>query len=199
MKLFVKKKKSKNNFLEVNWIETEKSNFHYIWLRDHCQCSKCVEQISTEKIITRDLLNLEIKPTKIEKLEDKINITWNDGHESIFENDYLNKNSYTKKKISPIEFPALTKVPKMKYSSINDENGLFEFLEHLNISGICLLTDCSIEEGMVEKVSNTIGHVRETTYGKLFKVISSPDPDNIAYTSLELKPHIDLVCFWILC
>eukprot|EP01080_Neovahlkampfia_damariscottae_P002374 gene2374-2839_t len=184
--------KSKNNCLEVTWTENEKSKFHYIWLRDHCQCSKCVESVSTERIITRDLLDLQVRPTSVNETDGNIHILWNDGHKSVFSSDFLNTNSYSKKLFEQTAFPPLTKVPKVNYSSIHDEEGLFEFLEHLNVSGICLLTDCSTEEGMVEKVSNTIGHVRETTYGKLFKVVSRPDADNIAYTSLELKPHVDL-------
>jgi hypothetical protein len=120
-------------------------------------------------------------------------VHWNDGHQGVYKKDFLKKYSSPNNQKLISEFPVLKSIPKLSYSSIEKEEGLFELLEKLNIEGVCLLQDVPLEFGCVEKVANKIGHVRETTYGKVFKVISSIDPDNIAYTSFELKPHMDLV------
>ena len=44
---------------------------------------------------------------------------------------------------------------------------------------------------MVAEVGDRIGIVRTTNYGRLFDVISKPDPNNLAYTALALGVHTD--------
>jgi hypothetical protein len=62
---FPLKKKFEKNFVNIHWKDEKKSKFHFVWLRDHCQCSKCVEPISTEKISIRENLNLKIQLTSM--------------------------------------------------------------------------------------------------------------------------------------
>ncbi len=44
---------------------------------------------------------------------------------------------------------------------------------------------------MVAEVGDRLGFVRTTNYGKLFDVISVPDPNNLANTALGLGVHSD--------
>ena len=43
----------------------------------------------------------------------------------------------------------------------------------------------------IVKFANSIGSVRRTNFGEYFDVKSKPDPNDLAYTSLELSPHTD--------
>jgi gamma-butyrobetaine dioxygenase len=44
---------------------------------------------------------------------------------------------------------------------------------------------------MVAEVGDRFGHVRVTNYGRVFDVISVPDPNNLAYTDRALAVHTD--------
>ena len=68
----------------------------------------------------------------------------------------------------------------------NDDHG--PFVEHLARRGLALLHGCGVESGTVLTVGNHIGFVRNTNYGELFDVVAEPDPINLAYTPLGLRP-----------
>ncbi len=43
------------------------------------------------------------------------------------------------------------------------------------------------------RLARRVGHIRETNFGPDFHVEAMLDPNNVAYTSVELRPHVDLV------
>jgi gamma-butyrobetaine dioxygenase len=57
--------------------------------------------------------------------------------------------------------------------------------------GFALLRGVPAEPGMVIRVAETFGFVRETNYGRLFDVRVVADPANLAFTSREIPPHTD--------
>jgi gamma-butyrobetaine dioxygenase len=57
--------------------------------------------------------------------------------------------------------------------------------------GFTLLRGVGPKPGMVLRVAETFGHVRETNYGRLFEVRVVADPANLAFTSREIPPHTD--------
>ncbi len=58
-------------------------------------------------------------------------------------------------------------------------------------SGFALLTGVPAEPGMVCRVAELFGHVRETNYGRLFDVVAREAPDNLAFSGLGLGLHTD--------
>ena len=57
--------------------------------------------------------------------------------------------------------------------------------------GFVLLRGVDPEPGMVLRVAETFGYVRETNYGRLFDVRVVADPANLAFTSRAIAPHTD--------
>jgi gamma-butyrobetaine dioxygenase len=57
--------------------------------------------------------------------------------------------------------------------------------------GFVLLRGVDPEPGMVLRVAETFGYVRETNYGRLFDVRVVADPANLAFTSRRIAPHTD--------
>jgi len=105
---------------------------------------------------------------------------------------------------SPIEFPSnslsISKIPTIDYHldltariSDSDESGIWNMLEHLNNTGIVHITN--VPAGHIEKVATLIGCIRNTIYGPIWNVESQPAATNVAYTSRELFPHMDLLYY----
>jgi gamma-butyrobetaine dioxygenase len=57
--------------------------------------------------------------------------------------------------------------------------------------GAGLLRGVPASGGMVTKVAETFGYVRETNYGRIFDVRVVADPANLAFTSRAIAPHTD--------
>ena len=55
-----------------------------------------------------------------------------------------------------------------------------------------LLTECRIAAAEAKRIALLISHLRRTNFGEEFNVISMPNPNNVAYTAVELLPHTDL-------
>src|SRR5882724_2320772 len=83
-------------------------------------------------------------------------------------------------------------LPTGRYAEVaQGGRALAEWLGHVRNLGFALLTGVPTEPGMVCRVIELFGCVRETNYGRLFDVVSVENPTNLAYTGLALGNHTD--------
>lgn len=73
----------------------------------------------------------------------------------------------------------------------SDPAALKTWLASIRDHGLAVLTEVPAEAGMVTRVAELFGYVRETNYGRLFEVRAEADPVNLAFTGLALSPHTD--------
>ncbi|MGH6927202.1 MAG: 2-trimethylaminoethylphosphonate dioxygenase, partial [Dongiaceae bacterium] len=83
-------------------------------------------------------------------------------------------------------------LPTGRYAEVaQGGRALAAWLRQVQELGFALLTGVPTEPGMVCRVIELFGHVRETNYGRLFDVVSVENPANLAYTGLALGNHTD--------
>ncbi len=83
-------------------------------------------------------------------------------------------------------------LPTGRYTEVaRAGRALAEWLAYVRDFGFALLTGVPAEPGMVCRVIELFGCVRETNYGRLFDVVSVENPANLAYTGLALGNHTD--------
>jgi gamma-butyrobetaine dioxygenase len=83
-------------------------------------------------------------------------------------------------------------LPTGRYAEIaQGGRALAAWLRQVRDLGFALLTGVPAEPGMVCRVIELFGCVRETNYGRLFDVVSVENPTNLAYTGLALGNHTD--------
>jgi gamma-butyrobetaine dioxygenase len=83
-------------------------------------------------------------------------------------------------------------LPTGRYAEVaQGGRALAEWLGYVPDFGFALLTGVPTEPGMVCRVIELFGCVRETNYGRLFDVVSVENPTNLAYTGLALGNHTD--------
>ena len=83
-------------------------------------------------------------------------------------------------------------LPTGRYAEVaHDREALAAWLAQVRDLGFAVLTGVPTEPGMVCKVIELFGCVRETNYGRLFDVVSVENPSNLAYTGLALGNHTD--------
>jgi len=83
-------------------------------------------------------------------------------------------------------------LPTARYAEVaRGGRALAAWLGPVRDLGFALLTGVPVEPGMVCRVIELFGFVRETNYGRLFDVVSVEQPSNLAYTGLALGNHTD--------
>ena len=79
---------------------------------------------------------------------------------------------------------------KFDYSK-NENKQIYEILEYYHRYGFAIVSALKPEDGEIINFAKKIGYIRETNFGKLFNVKSQKQPNDLAYTSIELESHTD--------
>jgi gamma-butyrobetaine dioxygenase len=182
----------------VAWQDGSSETFHHLWLRDNCRCSRCLHPNGQRLIDVLDL-PLDSAPAAV-AVDDSgaLVIRWNNGgHESRYPAEWLRAHSYSSAARVPRRptaklWDAKLTPPQASWPEVSRDPDLERrWLEGLLDTGFALLRNVPVKPGMVAEVGDHIGFVRTTNYGRIFDVISKPDPNNLAYTGMALGVHTD--------
>jgi gamma-butyrobetaine dioxygenase len=154
------------------------------------------------------------------KGSDDVVIEWTNNHKSRYEFSWLLKHSWPRSPLLPpydhqLPEPSIWKadslnLPRLKYENVmKKEESVYEWLHYLTVThfhllfeihssqkyGLCLIEGVPAKKKTIEGITERIGHIRETFYGRIFDVESVPDAINVAYTNLPLELHQDLMYY----
>lgn len=184
--------------LEIVWSDQSRTRFPYIWLRDNDPNE--LHPQTLERTFDLTSVPIDIQPKTVENNGEQLVLHW-PGHDSVatFTSDWL----YAHRPGRPFQDPAMVtrtlwqdasqqSIARFDAVAHADGAGLLEVLVHLKRDGIVLVTglDDNVEAGT--HFSKPIGFLRETNFGIDYEVISMPNPNNLAYTSMALPLHTDL-------
>ena len=186
--------------LEISWVDSHRSTFHFIWLRDNCPCPEC-RHANGQRIVETHLIPPDIRAGSATLADDgAVEIVWaNDGHVSRFDPSWLRSNSYPVKereKRGPQQklwnAELLQPLPKASFREVSTSDAaLRRWLSMVADYGFALLQGVPTVSGALTEVVDLFGFVRETNYGRFFDVRTVVNPNNVAYTALPLTPHTD--------
>ena len=182
----------------VVFADGGESVFHFPWLRDNCPSG--FHPQTRERIF--DLLSLppDFAPTAARAADGALEVDWPDGHRSRFSAAWLRENAYddaarAARKWRPTLWDAATlpSPPRFSYAAILESDAArLEWLSALRDFGIAMLENVPAETDAVRRAAETIAFLRRTNFGEDFSVESKPNPNNVAYTAVELQLHTDL-------
>lgn len=190
--------------LMLLWSDGRKSVFHAIWLRDNCACSRCKHPKALER--TYMFLNHACPEIKSIQTVDAAGVVIeftqaNEQHCSQFSWAWLRHHCYSQTSLDqrkPIK--RLWKANHHQDLAIIDFNdyastdsGVKAWIDALLEDGIVLLRGVPTNSGQLLEVAHRIGPVRSSNFGDFYDVVSMPNPNAVAYTSMGLELHTDLV------
>jgi gamma-butyrobetaine dioxygenase len=187
--------------LVVQWEEGGQSRFPYLWLRDNCGCAGCRDPRNGQRLF--DALDLPAEPRPAQALlrEGEVAIRWAapDAHASCYAAAWLAAHDLAPaaraaRRPGPRLWGAeiANDLPRAAWRSVlGDPTVELRLLEALAAYGFALLQRVPVEAGQVAAVGDRLGHVRVTNYGRLFDVVSRPNPNNLAFTAVGLGVHTD--------
>ncbi|WP_181178499.1 TauD/TfdA family dioxygenase [Mesorhizobium sp. B4-1-3] len=170
------------------------------WLRLACECEICGDTASGKRWLTPAEIPADVQAISIEISSGAtMDVVWQDGHVSRFAAGFLAAHAGQAAGLGAPRFrPDLwnsdlaTRLRRFAFDAVveNDE-ALFQSLRALSDHGIAMLTGVPAEPEATLRVAGRYGPVRETSYGKVFDLISRPDARVAGETARAQIPHND--------
>jgi gamma-butyrobetaine dioxygenase len=180
--------------LAATWSDGTTSFWPAIWLRDQCACTEC-RHPSGQRLFEIGDLPEHPEIERVAMQSDSVRVSWkNDAHVSVYPAAFLYEHDLKPKHPPLIVLwgAELAALPEGDWPAIaRDAAAELAWLESYCTYGFGLLRNVPVRPGMVAEVGDHFGFVRTTNYGRLFDVISTPDPNNLANTALGLGAHSD--------
>jgi len=179
----------------VQWEQGASSSFPFIWLKDidplgfHPQ--------TQERLFDLTKIDLNIQPSNISFNEQGLILQWPDiEDESFYACSLLKQYSTQCQLVDSAEVAYKSwhdsfSITKFTVSSMSDAAALKAMLKKLKQDGIVIVSEL-VGEFDGGNFGDNIGFKRETNFGVMFEVFNKPDPNNLAYTDVELPLHTDL-------
>ncbi|XP_076351037.1 gamma-butyrobetaine dioxygenase-like [Tachypleus tridentatus] len=189
--------------------------FKYIWLRDNCYCSSCIDSDSQQKLIDTAELDINVAPESFWVNEHgQLELVWKENggiHKSIYDPDWLCKygrhlgtevfpNERDQVKLPPLEVwdrvSIWKNMPEISHKDVMETtDGLHAWLEMIYKYGVAILRNCPLDKNEILKVADRIAYVKNTICGPTFDIIPEPvqsDPKHLAFTGCHLELHTDM-------
>ncbi len=174
-----------------------KKEIHPFWLRERIDGEKFLDKGTQQRLFDPTKLNSEISINKANIKDKFLEIDFTDGINSRLNIDKLilefSEEDTISNSITKIKWnSSLDKIKKFQYKdNFFESKEMYDLLVSFYKYGFVIIEDIPTENNFIVEFANSIGSVRRTNFGEYFDVKSKPDPNDLAYTSLELAPHTD--------
>jgi len=170
---------------------------HPLWLRERCRDAASIDLRTQQRLQDPSDFELKLRVTGVTQASPGVfQVSFSDGHQASFhaadilEEAALAPNSHDCPQ-ARLWDSQLTELPRARWRADPGDEELMSWLESFLTLGFIIFEGVPSEPGMVLKVGARFGFTRETNFGALFNVRSTPDANDLAYTSLALDAHTD--------
>ena len=183
----------------ITFSDRSDTEFPFIWLRDNDPGD--FHPDTHERVFDLTTVDLDIEPSQYKLSDGALSILW-PGKEaaSSYSADWLYRHRPGTRRKDPsvvqrsywdgASMPEISRVDSRECNS--NPAALMNALQALKRYGIVLFHDLDDSLEGARNFAEAVGFPRQTNFGVMFEVISMPDPNNLAYTSLALPLHTDL-------
>lgn len=192
-------------FVSVTLSDGRRARLHPLWLRDNCACSSCRHPRTWERVFDTVAIDpsLQMATAKMAPGRDGVGmalyIEWPDGHRSEYSAAWLSDHLPDQRRawLTPGATTLwgselLGSMPRCNFRTLHDGSCLLEFLESLQEFGVTIVDHTPPTAEALADLADQVGTRRATNFGPHFEVVAMVQPNNNAYTAIELYPHSDL-------
>lgn len=185
--------------VRMDWQDGHRSVFHTIWLRDNCSCDACGDHSGGHRFWELNMAPQSFA-NEVAVIDGMVQITWTEeGHITTFDPAWLRAHCYSdaarsERRHRPTTWDASIagQLPEADYAlAQTDDTERLKVFDAVRGYGICLLRNVPATVEATEQIAALCGFVRETHYGRVFEILSSPNPKVIANAPVPLRPHTD--------
>jgi gamma-butyrobetaine dioxygenase len=180
----------------IDWPDGHRSVYPSLWLRDNCPEDR--DSRTGQRLL--DVTALPARPV-IEEVDagpESVEVRWKDEpRASRFGLRWLRANcgcdehdeGEKRRFWTAAGAPDLYWMDYAAVCAIDQARG--DWLTAIARDGLAFLRGVPARSGEVLEAARLLGYVIETNYGRTFDVREVPDPNNLAYTAIELGLHTD--------
>lgn len=185
--------------VELKWPDGTHGRYNYVWLRDNCTCEACGDKSGGHRYLEIGQIPVDIAAKRITAHgDDSVEIEWlPDGHVSRYAGRWLRLYSEARTAAVVGARPqlwdgAISDLPSTQYHDLSgDDDARAQAFFHVERYGFCLIRGVPDAHDEIERLAGAFGYVRETHYGRVFDLISTPEQRILAQTSHAIRPHND--------
>ena len=172
-------------------------SIHPLWLRERCRDPASIDLQTQQRLQDPSDFDLDLKVVAVSQpLPGTYRVKFSDGHEASFSAEEILAEAALTPNSHDCPAPrlwdgTLADLPRARWRADPGEAELTSWLEAFLTLGFVIFEGVPTEPGMVLKLGSMFGFTRETNFGALFNVRSTPNANDLAYTSLSLDPHTD--------
>ncbi len=170
-------------------------NLHPLWIRERSNEENMVDQNSLQRLYDPEKLPVNLKISDLTRInKEKVRIKFSDDHAAEYCLKSLSKELQRSKGLPEKILWDNSNIELKNFEFNYDENEddqLLKILHYYHQYGFVLVSGLDPKDGEIINFANKIGYIRETNFGKLFNVVSQKQPNDLAYTSIELESHTD--------
>ena len=191
-----------DRFLTVN-----NQRFHYIWLRDHCQCPQCYHASAFQKIYDISEQAKSPQPNSARIQDDKLLVEWNGDppHQSIFPLSWLLGYAYDRNVGDHGTFPHLRLQPNSDkihwdrdWLQANPQqwpqfgtDRMESWIDQLDTLGFTILRNLPWEA--LDPLTAAIGPIYKLARNGPYSTVKvEPNAQDLSFEGGALSPHTDL-------
>ena len=182
-----------SGYLKIDHINFKFFLIHPLWLRERLDNEKYLDPNNYQRLYEPALLDPKITFSKYYIENNFLNVEFSDNASGIFSIDSI-INYLLSKDILPEKKPwknDFEKLPVYDFNSLNESKYFINLLSDFQELGFVIVENTAPKEGTAINFAEIFGPVRTTNFGKHFNVISKPNPNDLAYTSIGIKSHTD--------
>jgi gamma-butyrobetaine dioxygenase len=190
------------NELTIEYAGGQSHAIHPLWLRERCQDASTLDLRTGQRLQDPSDFDPQLALIAIARMEaGRLRVRFSDGHEAEFlEHDILAEAAL---RAGDHELPAprlwdstLQLNRRPRWSGLTSDAELVDWLAQFLELGFIIFTQVPTEPGALLRVASVFGYVRQTNFGALFDVRSTPEASDLAYTAVALDPHTDNPYRW---
>ncbi len=183
----------------ITWADQTVAEIPFIWLRDNDPDE--LHPDTRERVFDLTSVDIDVSPDSFQLNSNKLIVQWPKRSDaSAYEIEWLrtHRPGQSRHDASVVDQTlwdrgALGEIPRTDAQECMDSPAaLKDALLTAKRIGLLIIEGLEDDPAAGEEFADLIGFKRETNFGVMFEVISTPDPNNLAYTSLELPLHTDL-------
>jgi gamma-butyrobetaine dioxygenase len=170
---------------------------HPLWLRERCRDAASIDLRTQQRLQDPSDFDLALKVVALSQPSAGVyRVKFSDGHEAGFSAEEILAEAALAPNSHDCPPPrlwdgTLAELPRMRWCATPSDAELAAWLEAFLSFGFVIFERVPAEPGTVLKVGAMFGFTRETNFGALFNVRSTPDANDLAYTCIALDPHTD--------
>ena len=183
----------------ITWDDQSVAEYPFVWLRDNDPGE--LHPHTRERVFDLTSVELGIRPDSFALETDALLVNWPQKEDaSVYPADWLSIHRPGCRRVDPAivdktlwDGASLTGIPRVDASACAEQPASqLHALLTLKRFGILVVAGLDDSPNASLAFGDLVGFRRRTNFGDTFDVISIPEPNNLAYTSLALPLHTDL-------